>query len=110
MIFKIFLIKIFYTLTNTDENVFEHCTNLFGVVKLILLKVSVGAIVIQGLAESFLYSSGTSPFKDDDAYNAEDKTLRAYCNNTCSIDFEEIKITISKYYFRMPTQFIFIFW
>jgi hypothetical protein len=62
-----------------DENVFEQCTNLFGVVKLILLKISVGAIVVQGLVESFLYTSGTSPFKDDDTYDAEEKTLRAYC-------------------------------
>jgi hypothetical protein len=67
-----------------DENVFEHCTNLFGVVKLILLKISVGAIVVQGLVESFLYSSGTSPFKDDDTYDSEEKTLRAYCKfGTC---------------------------
>lgn len=58
---------------------FEYCTNLFGVVKLILLKISVGAIVVQGLIESFLYSSGTSPYKDDDQYDAEEKTLRAYC-------------------------------
>ena len=63
----------------TDENVFEHCTNLFGVVKLILLKVSVGAIVLQGLIESFLYSSGSSPYGDDDRLDAEEKTLRAYC-------------------------------
>jgi hypothetical protein len=62
-----------------DENVFEQCTNLFGVVKLILLKISVGAIVVQGLIESFLYTSGTSPFKDDDTYDSEEKTLRAYC-------------------------------
>jgi hypothetical protein len=48
-------------------------------VKLILLKMSVGLIVIQGLVETFLYSSGTSPFEDDGRYNAEDKTLRAYC-------------------------------
>jgi hypothetical protein len=41
--------------------------------------MSVGLIVIQGLVETFLYSSGTSPFEDDDRYNAEDKTLRAYC-------------------------------
>ena len=65
----------------SDENVFEHCTNLFGVVKLVLLKVSVGAIVVQGLAENFLYSSGTSPYHDDDRYDAEDKTLRAYCKH-----------------------------
>lgn len=47
--------------------------------KLLLLKISVGAIVVLGLVESFLYSSGTSPFKDDDEFNAEEKTLRAYC-------------------------------
>jgi len=63
----------------TDEIIFEHCTNLFGVVKLLLLKVSVGAIVVQGLIESFVFSSGASPYGDDDEFSAEDKTLRAYC-------------------------------
>lgn len=71
-----------------DENVFEHCLNLFGIVKLLLLKVSVGAIVVQGLIESFVYSSGASPYKDDDVFSAEDKTLRAYCELLiCSICF-----------------------
>lgn len=53
--------------------------NLFGIVKLLLLKVSVGAIVVQGLIESFVYTSGASPYKDDDVFSAEEKTLRAYC-------------------------------
>lgn len=69
----------FWLLLYSDENVFEHCTNLFGIVKLVLLKISVGAIVLQGLIQSFLYSSGTSPFEDGDEHNAEEKTLRAYC-------------------------------
>ena len=55
--------------------------NLFGIVKLLLLKVSVGAIVVQGLIESFIYSSGASPYKDDDVFSAEEKTMRAYCES-----------------------------
>jgi hypothetical protein len=53
--------------------------NLFGIVKLLLLKMSVGAIVLQGLIESFLYSSGASPYGDDANFDSEEKTLRAYC-------------------------------
>lgn len=60
---------------------FEHCTNLFGILKLLLLKVSVGVIVLQGLIESFVFSSGASPYQGDDEYDAEDKTLRAYCES-----------------------------
>jgi len=61
------------------ESVFSYCTNLFGVMKLVLLKICVGVIVIQGLIATFLYSSGATPYQDDDNRSAEDKTQRAYC-------------------------------
>lgn len=58
--------------------------NLFGVLKLTLIKVSVGAIVVQGLIENILYSSGSVAFSDDDTYSGEEKALRAYCEYTLS--------------------------
>jgi hypothetical protein len=58
-------------LLTTDENVYEHCVNLFGVMKLALLKVTVGAIVVQGLIENLLYANGT--------IHGENSGLRAYC-------------------------------
>ncbi len=45
-------------------------------VKLALLKISVGAIVLQGLIQNLLYSDGST---NDDAYTAEEKSMRAYC-------------------------------
>jgi hypothetical protein len=62
-----------------DENVYEHCINLFGVLKLALLKISVGAIVLQGLIENVLFSNGSITYTDDDTYSAEQKSMRAYC-------------------------------
>jgi len=63
----------------TDENVYEHCINLYGVLKLVLLKATVGLIVVQGLIESILYSSGSVTYESDDTYSGEQKALRAYC-------------------------------
>jgi hypothetical protein len=60
-----------FALAKPDENVYEHCVNLFGVMKLALLKVTVGAIVVQGLIENLLYANGT--------IHGENSGLRAYC-------------------------------
>jgi hypothetical protein len=60
-----------FALAKPDENVYEHCVNLFGVMKLALLKVTVGAIVVQGLIENLLYANGT--------IHGEYSGLRAYC-------------------------------
>lgn len=58
---------------------YEYCINLFGVLKLVLLKATVGLIVVQGLIESILYSSGKASYDHDDTYTGEQKALRAYC-------------------------------
>lgn len=61
------------------ENVFNPNRNLFGILKLFLLKVSVGLIVLEGIICDLLTSFGGSPFSDDDRYSSEDKTVRGYC-------------------------------
>ena len=53
---------------------YDHCINLFGVLKLVLLKVSVGAIVLQGLIENMLFSG-------------QEDSLRAYCEFSFQINF-----------------------
>lgn len=65
-----------------DENVYSHCRNLFGVTKLVLLKVSVGAIVLQGLVEQFLVMADAEPYSDDGTFDAEQKTQRGYCEQS----------------------------
>ena len=69
----------------SDENVYEYLINLFGVLKLALLKVSIGAIVIQGLIENILYSTGSLSYDDDDAHSAQEKSMRVYCAYTHSV-------------------------
>lgn len=62
--------------------VYNHSSNLYGLVKLVLLKCSVGLIVLEGLICSFLISSGRTPYSDDDGddtYDADEKTQRGYC-------------------------------
>lgn len=64
--------------------VYAHSSNLFGLVKLLLLKCSVGLIVLEGLICSFLVNSGKTPYNDDDGddtYDAEEKTQRGYCKH-----------------------------
>ena len=63
----------------SDESLFEHCLNFHGVLKLVLLKVSIGAIVVEGLIENLLYTNGEINLGSDDVHSAADKALRAYC-------------------------------
>lgn len=66
-------------LINLYEGVYEHLKNIYGVLKLILLKMSVGLIVIQGLIENFMYTTDNAPYQDDDTYNKQEKLQRGYC-------------------------------
>lgn len=61
------------------ENVYKETTNVAGLSKFLLVKVSVGAIVLQGLAAQFLVAANKSPYVDDDAYSVAEKTTRGYC-------------------------------
>jgi hypothetical protein len=45
----------------------------------VLLKVSVGAIVVEGLIEQFIVMAGASPYSDDSTFNTEEQTQRGYC-------------------------------
>lgn len=68
----------------SDEMLFEHAKNLFGLTKLFLLKCSVGLIVLEGLIANFLVNSGKSPYSSDDGddmYDMEEKTQRGYCKH-----------------------------
>lgn len=60
---------------------FTHCRNLYGVVKLVLLKLSVGAIVLEGLIEQFIVMADAQPYNDDSTYSSEEKTQRGYCES-----------------------------
>lgn len=61
------------------ENVYANCKNLYGIVKLLLLKFSVGMIVLEGLIEQFIVLAGASPYGDDGPYDTAENTQREYC-------------------------------
>lgn len=62
------------------EAVYNHCTNLFGIVKMFLLKFSVGLIVIQGIIKDFMVQADYDPTQYDDMdYSYEKRVDRAYC-------------------------------
>lgn len=61
------------------ENIYASCTNIFGLMKFSMLKISVTLIVLQGLIESFMISAGSEPYNDDDKLSSEEKTTRGYC-------------------------------
>ncbi len=47
--------------------------------KLVLLKFSVGLIVLQGIVEQLMVTTSTEPYTDDSTWSREDKTIRGYC-------------------------------
>lgn len=62
--------------------VYSYSTNIYGLMKLFLLKFSVGLIVLEGLICNFLINSGKTPYSSDDGddtYDADEKTQRGYC-------------------------------
>lgn len=44
-----------------------------------LLKFSVGLIVLQGLVAQFIIAANAEPYTDDSNWDKEDKTQRGYC-------------------------------
>jgi len=76
------LVQLIYgigSVINLYEDVYEHLKNIHGVLKAILLKVSVALITIQGIVLGFLIELGGNPYKDNDKYSAEDRLQRYYC-------------------------------
>ena len=65
--------------TSIDELILDETKNIAGVLKFLVIKVSVGAIVVQGLVAQFLSVTATSPYVDDDHFTADEKTTRGYC-------------------------------
>ena len=56
--------------------------NVNGGCKLLLLKMSVGGIVLQGLLLDALYTSGTLNIKANDEYSGQEREQRALCKCT----------------------------
>jgi len=60
------------------ESIFSECNNLAGIVKVFLLKFSVGLIVLQGLIAQIMVTANAEPFSDDSTWSSAQKTDRGY--------------------------------
>jgi hypothetical protein len=75
--------------------VHERSENIFGVFKILLLKFSVGLIVVQGLIEEFLFSTGVIVLSASAHYSSQDRAQRWYC---MVVLFEYSLLSIALYY------------
>lgn len=53
--------------------------NVNGACKILILKFSVGIIVVQNLIEQILYTTGTLDIHSNESYNSEQRAERALC-------------------------------
>jgi hypothetical protein len=61
------------------------CGNFRGTSKLVVLKMSVGLLVLQSLLEQLLAASGTLRLRPAAGYSAEAVGLRLYCKCSLSV-------------------------
>jgi hypothetical protein len=76
------LVQLIYgvlSVINLFEDVYSFTTNLNGVLKLLLLKMSVGLITIEGIIVELMNAFGANPYKENNEYSAEDRLQRNYC-------------------------------
>lgn len=69
----------FISLVMFYEVIYEQSKNLNGTFKILLLKFSVGLIVVQGLIEEIVFGSGLIHVEDSPSFTAEDRAQRLYC-------------------------------
>ena len=65
----------------------KSCGNLAGALKIVLLKSSIGIIVIQGIIVQILFAVGYFGLESDDNTSAQEKTIRAYRKYLLNIIF-----------------------
>lgn len=62
-----------------DEDVYSNLKNLNGVLKVFLLKISVGLITLQGIIVECLIAFGGNPYNSNSQYSADDRLQRNFC-------------------------------
>jgi len=76
------LIQLIYgvaSVVNLYEDVYSNLKNLNGVLKVFLLKISVGLITIQGIIVECLVEFGGNPYQSNSNYSAADRLQRNFC-------------------------------
>ncbi len=84
--FQISSHQYFLHLSILDEDIYSYTTNLNGVLKIMLLKMSVGLITIEGIIVELMNAFGANPYEANDEYSAEDRLQRNYCELCTSTD------------------------
>ena len=74
-----FLVNGFGSLVMFFELFLDETQNLWGIPKIMLLKFSVGLIVIQGLIEQFLFAANKLDVADSSNLSGEDRAQMMYC-------------------------------
>ena len=73
------LVNGFGSLVLFYQVIMEESANLLGTAKIILLKISVGLIVIQGLIEEFLFAFGVIKVEGSSSFSGKERAQRFYC-------------------------------
>jgi len=73
------LVNGFGSLILFYQMIMEESSNLLGTSKIVLLKISVGLIVIQGLIEEFLYAFGVITVESSSTFSGKERAQRFYC-------------------------------
>jgi hypothetical protein len=73
------LVNGFGSLVLFYQVIMEESSNLLGTSKIILLKISVGLIVIQGLIEEFLFAFGVITVESSAGFSGKERAQRFYC-------------------------------
>ncbi len=73
------LLLLLLLLLSPDEDLYSYTLNLNGVLKVLLLKISVGLITIQGIVVELMNQFGANPYEGNDQFSAEDRLQRNYC-------------------------------
>ena len=77
------------------ECLYEKSSNVNGTYKILLLKFSVGLIVIQGLIEEFLFATGYVKLSNSKSFTSAERAQRFYC---LTVLIEYAILSIAVYY------------
>ncbi len=67
------------SVVNFYENVMNECSNLKGILKFLIIKVSVGLIVVQGIITEVVIALDKVTLKDNAEFTSDDRAIRLYC-------------------------------
>lgn len=74
----VILVNGVLSVVNFYENVMDANSNIYGVLKFLVLKISVGLIVVQGLIVDIIIALNKVTLQPDDTYSPNDRALRVY--------------------------------